>query len=46
MTVSNHTIVCSVASLVRQTHTCAIAQREQLSIAYIFYHYTNIIMPL
>jgi len=34
----------SIARLVGQTHACAIAQREQLSIAYIFYHYTNIII--
>jgi len=29
-----------------QTHACSIAHHEPLSIAYIFYHYTSIIMPL
>jgi len=36
----------SAAKLVGQTHACAIAQREPLSIAHIFYHYTSIITPL
>jgi len=35
-----------VARFMGQTHACAIAQREQLSIAYIFYHYTSIIISL
>jgi len=38
--------ITQCCKIVGQPHACAIAYHEPLSIAYIFYHYTSIIMPL